>query len=97
MRERHFWTKLGNVQTAGWVAQPLRKRGEDVLMVMKMAKSTLVLINRGSFCAQNLFVSTSRNLSSNPFRFLFPSLSSTASFASLFVFPVAALTSLTFF
>jgi len=33
------------------VAQLSRKRGEDVLMVMKMAKSTPVLINGGSFCA----------------------------------------------
>lgn len=66
-RGKHFWTKLENVQTTGWVAQPLRKRGEDVLMVMKMAKSTPVLINGRSFCARNLFVSTSRNLSGNPF------------------------------
>lgn len=50
MRGRHFWTELGNVQTAGRVAQLSQKRGEDVLMVMKMAKSTPVLINGGSFC-----------------------------------------------
>lgn len=68
MRGRHFWTELGNVQTAGRVApDPLRKRDEDVLMVMKMAKSTPVLINGGSFCARNLFAGTSRILSGNSF------------------------------
>lgn len=48
-------------------ADPLRKRGEDVLMVMKMAKSTPVLINGGSFRARNLFAGISRTLSGNPF------------------------------
>jgi hypothetical protein len=38
-------------------------------MVMKMAKSTLVLINEGSFCARNLLAGTSGISSTrNPFR-----------------------------
>lgn len=43
------------------------KRGKDVLMVMKMAKSTPVLINGGSFCARNLLSGTLGISSSNPF------------------------------
>lgn len=81
-------------------ADPLQKRGEDVLMVMKMAKSTPVLINEGSFCARNLFAGTLRILSGNPFHDFdsrFRLYAQHAPFASLFVFPAAALTSLTFF
>jgi len=63
MRGRHFWTELGNVQTAGTGRAAFAEKRQDVLMVMKMAKSTPTLINEGSFCARNLFASTSRILS----------------------------------
>lgn len=82
------------MRTAGRVAQPSRKRGKDVLMVMKMAKSTPVLINGGSFCARNLLAGT---LGISILVSVSVSVSSTFSFASLFIFPAAALTSLTFF
>lgn len=48
-------TTMTTGDEAGSRAQLLRKRGKDVLMVMKMAKSTPALINEGSFCAAGIF------------------------------------------